>query len=128
MHLFTVKTLQKIPLKPYVDFSVIYYIKWSVVAIFSVNPMYSVNPMSVKVMYHCIFVPCEELSIEAFVPIRQRRVAFCGMTNANDLHQFRVQTPSFLISDGSSEVSLKCPAVPFYDKCQTRLAKVSAMP
>ena len=36
------------------DFSVIYYIKWSVVAFFSVNPMNSVNPMSVKVMYHCI--------------------------------------------------------------------------
>ena len=29
------------------DFPVIYYIKWSVVAIFSVNPM------SVKVMHHC---------------------------------------------------------------------------
>ena len=79
-------------------------------------------------VHKSIFVPCEELSIEAFVPTRQRRVAFCGMTNANDLHQFRVQTPSFLISDGSSEVSLKCPAVPFYAKCQTRLAKVSAMP
>ena len=36
------------------DFSVIYYVKWSVVAIFSVNPMHSVNPMSVKVMHHCI--------------------------------------------------------------------------
>ena len=36
------------------DFSVIYYIKSSVVAFFSVNPMYSVNPMSVRVMHHCI--------------------------------------------------------------------------
>ena len=36
------------------DFSVIYYIKSSVVALFSVKPMYSVNPMSVKVMHHCI--------------------------------------------------------------------------
>ena len=34
--------------------SLVYYIKWSVVAFFSVNPMNSVNPMSVKVMYHCI--------------------------------------------------------------------------
>ena len=38
------------------DFSVIYYIKWSVVAIFSVNPMHSVSPMSVKVMHHCTVV------------------------------------------------------------------------
>ena len=52
--LFYTKTPEKIPLKPYKDFSVIYYIKWSVVAIFSVNPMHSVNPMSVKVMHHCI--------------------------------------------------------------------------
>ena len=56
MHLFTIKPPKKIPLKPYMDFSVIYYIKWSVVAIFSVNPMHSVNPMSVKVMHHCISV------------------------------------------------------------------------
>ena len=54
MDLFYGKTLEKIPLKPYTDFSVIYYIKWSVVAIFSVNPMHSVNPMSVKGMHHCI--------------------------------------------------------------------------
>ena len=45
---------QKIPLKSYVDFSVIYYIKSSVVALFSVKPMHSVNHMSVKVMHHCI--------------------------------------------------------------------------
>ena len=31
----------------------IYYMKSSVVALFSVNPMYSVNLMSVKVMLHC---------------------------------------------------------------------------
>ena len=54
MDFFTVKPPKKIPLKPYTDFSVIYYIKWSVVAIFSVNPMHSVKPMSVKVMHHCI--------------------------------------------------------------------------
>ena len=54
MDFFTLKPPKKIPLKPYMDFSVIYYIKWSVVAIFSVNPMHSVNPMSVKVMHHCI--------------------------------------------------------------------------
>ena len=42
-----------IPLKSYVDFSVIYYIKTSVVALFSVKPMFSVNLMSVEVMYHC---------------------------------------------------------------------------
>ena len=36
------------------DFSVIYYIKWLVVAFFSGNPMHSVNPMSVKVMHDCI--------------------------------------------------------------------------
>ena len=44
-----------IPLKPYVDFSVIYFIKTSVVALFPVKPMFSVNLMSVKVMHHCIF-------------------------------------------------------------------------
>ena len=44
-----------IPLKSYMDFSVIYYIKRSVVALFSVKPMFSVNLMSVKVMYHCIW-------------------------------------------------------------------------
>ena len=43
------------PLKSYVDFSVIYYIKASVVALFSVKPMFSVNLMSVKVMHHCIY-------------------------------------------------------------------------
>ena len=42
-----------IPLNSYMDFSVIYYIKSSVVALFSVNPMHSVNPMSVKVMHYC---------------------------------------------------------------------------
>ena len=51
------KSVQKIeifiPLKSYVDFSVIYYIKTSVVALFSVKPMFSVKLMSVKVMYHC---------------------------------------------------------------------------
>ena len=36
-----------IPLKPYVDFSVIYYIKTSVVALFSVKPMFSVKLMPV---------------------------------------------------------------------------------
>ena len=51
---FYSETPEKIPLKPYTDFSVIYYIKWSVVAFFSVNPMHSVNPMSVKAMHHCI--------------------------------------------------------------------------
>ena len=39
---------QKIPLKSYFDFSVIYYIKSSVVALFSVKPMNSVKHMSVK--------------------------------------------------------------------------------
>ena len=42
------------PLNSYMDFSVIYYIKRSVVALFSVKPMHSVIPMSVKVMHHCI--------------------------------------------------------------------------
>ena len=46
------------PLNSYMDFSVIYYIKTSVVAIFSVKPMFSVNPMSVKVMHHCIWHIC----------------------------------------------------------------------
>ena len=56
--MWAIKSVQKIeifiPLKSYVDFSVIYYIKTSVVALFSVKPMFSVNLMSVKVMYHCI--------------------------------------------------------------------------
>ena len=56
------KSVQKIeiflPLKSYVDFSVIYYIKTSVVALFSVKPMFSVNLMSVKVMHHCISRIC----------------------------------------------------------------------
>ena len=51
---FYSKPPRKILLKPYMDFSVICYIKWSVVAFFSVNPMHSANPMSVKVMHHCI--------------------------------------------------------------------------
>ena len=34
----------------------IYYMKSSVVALFSVNLMYSVNHMSVKVVLHCTFV------------------------------------------------------------------------
>jgi hypothetical protein len=46
--------LRKIPLKSYVDFSVIHYIKSSVVALFSVKPMISVKVMSVKVMHDCI--------------------------------------------------------------------------
>ena len=45
---------KKIPLKSYMDFSVIYYIESSVVALFSVNPMNSVNLMSVKVIHDCI--------------------------------------------------------------------------
>ena len=43
-----------IPLNSYMDFPVIYYIKSSVVAYFSVNLMHSVNLMSVKVMQDCI--------------------------------------------------------------------------
>ena len=50
---FQVNFPQKIPLDSFMDFSVINYIKSSVVALFSVNPMDSVNPMSVKVMHHC---------------------------------------------------------------------------
>ena len=42
---------KKIPLKSYVDFSVVYYIKTSVVALFSVNLV------SVKVMHHCNLQP-----------------------------------------------------------------------
>ena len=42
------------PLNSYKDFSVIQYIKCCVVALFSVNPMNSVNLMSVKVMHDCI--------------------------------------------------------------------------
>ena len=53
MDFFTLNLPEKIPLKPYMDFSVIYYIKWSVVAFFSVKPMNSVNLMSVKVVLHC---------------------------------------------------------------------------
>ena len=61
------KNPEKIPLKPYMDFSVIYYIKWSVVAIFSVNPMHSANPMSVKVMHHCTYQGiCDELVNRVF--------------------------------------------------------------
>ena len=53
---FQVNFPQKIPLNSFMDFSVIYYIKSSVVALFSVNPMHSVNPMSVKVMQDCILI------------------------------------------------------------------------
>ena len=60
--LFHNKTPEKIPLKPYTDFSVIYYIKWSVVAIISVKPMHFVNPMSVKVMHHCTNILTVQLS------------------------------------------------------------------
>ena len=62
MDFFTVKPPKKIPLKPYMDFSVIYYIKWSVVALFSVKLMLSVNPMSVKVMHHCTSILTVQLS------------------------------------------------------------------
>ena len=54
MSIFGIFSTKKIPLKSYFDFSVIYYIKSSVVALFSVKPMFSVNSMSVKVMQHCI--------------------------------------------------------------------------
>ena len=40
------------------NFSVIYYIKWSVVAFFSVNLIHSVNSMSVKVVHHCTLTCC----------------------------------------------------------------------
>ena len=50
---FQVNFPQKIPLNSFMDFSVIYYIKSSVVAFFSVNLMYSVNLMSVKIMQDC---------------------------------------------------------------------------
>ena len=43
-----------IPLNSFMVISVIYYIKSYVVAVFSGNPMHSVNPMSVKVMHDCI--------------------------------------------------------------------------